>query len=600
MASVGGRRRRSQAKSRHIITLLTLPVLILGALFSFLSVLFVSPPIVEHFNEAIETDLSLASELAIEIAEQGLDELLNLRLSRSPAMVATVRNDVLDKIGQLARRMGNVDIAVLDSAGVTQMSTCDCLIPQEPFVTERVKEGPEPRLLDFGEQVLADWRYFPFFRWIIVAHSPIRVTHAPLEMTRGAIAFSTAGATGSLILVVMLVFHWIIVRRLNELAGAAISVAEGAYPAIVPRRNDEIGRLANAFTHMVGALEHKEEVAQEAYERVVQSETRFRRIVETTTAGYFSVESSGEIKETNRAFAKLHGYGDPEEMVGLSLKETVSDESRKALEGYLSELFSGRAVSAGELVRVTRDGEPKTNSFSGTPVLSGSDVVAVEGFIIDTTEQKKSEEQLRRSLREKEALLREVHHRVRNNLNVIVSLLRLQSAGLSEDDSRREFFEIARSRIMAMSLVHSLIYESDRLEAINLEQYVRRLCETVIGMSSVETGVETEFEIESVDIPLEQGVPLGIIVNEALTNALKHAFGRRKKGKIRVTFKNQGATGRLSIEDDGNGMQPEKGEERATMGMTLITELAGQLDGEAQFLTGTHGTAVLLLFPLRR
>ncbi len=222
---------------------------------------------------------------------------------------------------------------------------------------------------------------------------------------------------------------------------------------------------------------------------------------------------------------------------------------------------------------------------------------ALEGFISDITERKRAEEALRTSLGEKEVLLREVHHRVKNNLQVVVSLLNLQSQNVP-DESVREIFKESRNRIRSMALVHERLYQSSDLSYVDFAEYLRRLTTHLFHSYGLDAGrIELEVEAGDVRLDVNTAVPLGLIINELVSNALKHAFPDGRRGKIAIGLKPlEGKRFRLAVSDDGAGF-PEGVDFRNTesLGMQIVTMLAEQLEGELALERGA-GTKFVLTF----
>ncbi len=222
---------------------------------------------------------------------------------------------------------------------------------------------------------------------------------------------------------------------------------------------------------------------------------------------------------------------------------------------------------------------------------------ALEGFISDITERKRAEEALRTSLEEKEILLREVHHRVKNNLQVVVSLLNLQSQNVP-DERVREIFKESRNRIRSMALVHERLYQSSDLSRVDFAEYLRRLTTHLFHSYGLDAGrIELEVDAGDVRLDVNTAVPLGLIINELVSNAIKHAFPDGRRGKIAVGLKAlEGGRFRLAVSDDGAGF-PEGVDFRNTesLGMQIVTMLAEQLEGKLALERG-DGTKFVLTF----
>ena len=185
----------------------------------------------------------------------------------------------------------------------------------------------------------------------------------------------------------------------------------------------------------------------------------------------------------------------------------------------------------------------------------------------------------RKSASEREVLLREIYHRVKNNLQIIQSLLRLGSRGLEPE--QREPFESAIRRIGAMARVHSLLYKSPDLASIDFRDYLEDVVrETAEGFGGDLRGIKTELDAESMRVPLDTAVPLAFITVEILTNAFKHAFPSPRCGTIRVSARQQGEKGVLTVSDDGVGLPAAPaGGSRRPLGLILVNRLVDQIGG---------------------
>jgi two-component sensor histidine kinase len=187
--------------------------------------------------------------------------------------------------------------------------------------------------------------------------------------------------------------------------------------------------------------------------------------------------------------------------------------------------------------------------------------------------------QQRKSASEREVLLREIYHRVKNNLQIIQSLLRLGSRGLKPE--QREPFESAIRRIGAMARVHSLLYKSPDLASIDFRDYLEDVVrETAEGFGGDQSGIKTDLDADSMRVPLDTAVPLAFITVEILTNAFKHAFPTPRRGTITVSARQQGEKGVLTVSDDGIGLPATPaGGPRRPLGLTLVNRLVDQIGG---------------------
>ncbi len=236
------------------------------------------------------------------------------------------------------------------------------------------------------------------------------------------------------------------------------------------------------------------------------------------------------------------------------------------------------------------------------PVEVISHHVAFEGseylctFVTDISERKEAEQRLRESLAEKEMLLKEVHHRVKNNLQIVSSLLHLQMRSAGGEESKAALQESA-ARVATMALVHEQIYRSQSLSRISLDDYLLQLVTRQVETFRGPRRILVDVDAPHFSVPLDVAIPLGLIVNEVVTNSLKHAFTGRDTGTITLRLATRESSALLTVADDGSGLPPDFSFEQApNLGMQLIWSLSRQLSGKASLET-RHGTIFSLDFP---
>ncbi|MDP8989709.1 MAG: PAS domain S-box protein [Acidobacteriota bacterium] len=207
-----------------------------------------------------------------------------------------------------------------------------------------------------------------------------------------------------------------------------------------------------------------------------------------------------------------------------------------------------------------------------------------------------TEERLRATLREKNVLIEEVHHRVKNNLQVITSLLGLQARTI-KDPTIRKKFEESRYRIQAMAILHEILYETSSLAEIDFADYLRRLVEHLVRSHGASGGIRTEVRLEPLRCHRDVVLPCGLIVNELLSNTFKYAFPGGRTGAIRVVLR-RGTAGKvhLTVRDNGVGMPAGLDWKTSpTLGLRLVRTLARQLDADVR-TAGRVGTLFSITF----
>ena len=223
---------------------------------------------------------------------------------------------------------------------------------------------------------------------------------------------------------------------------------------------------------------------------------------------------------------------------------------------------------------------------------------AAQGLQQEIIERRWAEDRIAAALKEKEVLLREIHHRVKNNMQVIISLLRLQSDTI-KDQQYADMFQESQERIKSMALIHEKLYQSKDLARVDFNEYIKSLLNGLFRSHGIDTGrIVTKLKVEDVSLGLDHAIPCGLIINELVSNSLKYAFPEDRKGEIGVTLRsNTKGEIELWVSDDGIGI-PEDLDFRKTdsLGLDLVTILAeDQLEGKID-LDRTGGTTFRILF----
>jgi two-component sensor histidine kinase len=216
---------------------------------------------------------------------------------------------------------------------------------------------------------------------------------------------------------------------------------------------------------------------------------------------------------------------------------------------------------------------------------------------IDVTERKNTEDQIKASLREKETLLKEIHHRVKNNMTVISSLLNLQMTRLSDKEAK-EALQDSQNRVQTMSMIHETLYRSDNLSAIDMKTYLSELGRIIFQSYNLSGKVTLKIEAEGILIGVKQASPVGLIVNELITNSLKYAFLDGREGEILLELKSNNENGvELTVSDNGVGI-PEGFDLKTadSLGLKLVKMLVeNQLDGSVD-MESNNGTKFTIKF----
>jgi two-component sensor histidine kinase len=218
------------------------------------------------------------------------------------------------------------------------------------------------------------------------------------------------------------------------------------------------------------------------------------------------------------------------------------------------------------------------------------DNIHVLGISTDITERKIAEEQIKKSLKEKELLLQEIHHRVKNNLQIIVSLLKLQSRYI-HDKRDLDIINKSRARVETMSLIHEKLYRSSDLSNINLYVYIKDLtCNLIKAYGINQSEVTINVKIDEIHIGIDTAIPCGLIINELVSNSLKHAFRIHQQGVIDIEYSRKDEKIIMNYADNGMGLAADIDIQSGnTLGMQLINTLVKQLDGSMEFDSSVKG-----------
>jgi len=232
-------------------------------------------------------------------------------------------------------------------------------------------------------------------------------------------------------------------------------------------------------------------------------------------------------------------------------------------------------------------------------VIGSSVITAVLSFLLSriisrqfneistqNTDLIKTKEEVKNSLREKEILLAELHHRVKNNLAIISGLLNLQDDATSNLEAK-EIIKDSKSRIMSMALVHRMLYEKSDLKNLDLKRYLSELITELFNSYDLISQVKIELESDKIGLPVNKSVPLGLIINEIVTNSIKYAFKRknRNSGTLKVAVRSEKQLIHLLLKDDGHGFPADfdPRSDNVSLGIFLIKTLTEQIDGNVEF-----------------
>lgn len=313
-----------------------------------------------------------------------------------------------------------------------------------------------------------------------------------------------------------------------------------------------------------------------------ESEEKYRSIVETAQEGIWIINKTGDTIFSNPRL---------KEMLGLSTREKLEkniknylDEDKASLIIEDMDNWRDKLKPVYNLHLHRGDGEKIYVQMATSPIIKDEEFQGILALLSDITDRKNAEERLKSSLNEKETLLKEVHHRVKNNLQIVSSLLSLQYRNV-DDELSRDILKESQSRVRSISLVHEGIYLSRNISRIDFKNYINRLATDLLYSYQRQEDIELNISTDPVEFNIETAVPCGLVITELVSNSIKHAFPEGK-GKIDIELKVLEDKYRLIIRDNGQGLPTDfESQIKTSLGMRLVDSLVDQLDGTLEYRT---------------
>jgi PAS domain S-box-containing protein len=488
-----------------------------------------------------------------------------------------------------------------------------------------------------GQRVVGNTRAIEGTSWLVITELP---WSEAFEATRNAIF--VLGAVAFLLLAFV---NWIVARYLRRVIVAPMEILRNGANTIGQgnldhriglTRRDEIGQLSMAFDAMAGKLQDRESRLAEQTSATAASEARYRAIVEDQTELICRFLPDGTLTFVNGAYCR---YFDKrrEDLLGHSFMPLIPDEDRSAVQTQVGSLslrtpvltYEHRVIMPNGMVRWQRwtdralfdeQGTVQEYASVGRDITEQKQAVdelhrlnselemrvqertmalsqANESLMTEVNERKAAEEQVRASLQEKEVLLKEIHHRVKNNLQIISSLLNLQANRVTDPRTLQALGD-SQTRVRSMALIHEKLYQSQSLADIDFGEYVRSLSSDLFrSYRRSFTTIQLDIQTDDISLDLDMAVSCGLILNELMTNALKYAFQDGRSGTIRVELRTApGRILRLWVTDDGVGLPKDLDLSKSkSLGLQLVNNLVSQLEGKLEVDTSA-GTAFCVSF----
>lgn len=327
-----------------------------------------------------------------------------------------------------------------------------------------------------------------------------------------------------------------------------------------------------------------------------ESESKYRDLFESSLDLIQSVDREGKFLFYNNAWAQKLGYT-AEDLKEKTIFSIIDPEQMDHCMPIFQQVFAGESVMDIQVVFLTKNGDRLELEGNVVPRVENGEVIATHAFLRDVTERNFKEELLRQSLAEKESLLGEIHHRVKNNLTVVYSLLELQA--LKEKDEKvKQVFKESQARIRSMALVHEKLYQSDTFSRVDLTSYLRELIQYIVRINyGSSRPIQVIFEGEGIFVNINQAVPCGLLANEIFTNSCKYAFTSTEHPVITVTTEEGDTENLLTIRDNGVGLPDSLNlASLDTLGFRLIKTFVSQIKGTLK-MHNDNGLVYDIKFP---
>jgi PAS domain S-box len=462
----------------------------------------------------------------------------------------------------------------------------------EPVDPRCLVAGPA-RIESEGSAYYASSRPLAGTSWRVLYMRDAAEADAPLSAFLGSLGILLIAAMACTLGVSL--FTW---REISTPLSALVSridlIADGRYSERVEGSfASEFMEIARAFNAMAESIERRDRDLQD-------EEERFRLLFYRNGVPTLVVDpESWSIRDANDAAAEYYGYG-REGLIGKTAGDIdpaatadLRADIDAAAAGRRTHFLARHRLASGEL----RDVELYVCPI---PALGRSDLYCA---VFDVTQRRLAEEKTAKALQERTLLLREVYHRVKNNLQITSSLLNLQAEGL-EDETALRALRVAQDRVYAMSLAHELVYQMEDLASIELDDYADRLAANLRGAYGVEKG-SILLDLAPMRLQLDRAIPFGLVLNELVVNSLKYAAPSTLSPiLVRLELAAEGSDILFSVEDEGPGIPlefREAGGKKGSIGLSLVEALAKQLGGGVSWGVRDDGSGsrAVLRFPSR-
>ncbi len=337
---------------------------------------------------------------------------------------------------------------------------------------------------------------------------------------------------------------------------------------------------------------------KQAEEALLESQAKYKALFDCTLYGLYVHDFEGRFIDANTAALNMLGYT-KEDLRSFTISSLIAEDQLPMVRERIEEIKeTGFQRTPTQFKVKKKDGNYIWVEIDASAIYREGKPSAIQGIVRDITERKRMEEQAKTSLGEKEVLLKEIHHRIKNNLQIISSLLDMHSLRTS-DPQTIDLLKEARAKIQAMALIHSQLYQSNQLARVDMKRYIQELVDHLSHVyANRKNSITYDLEHSDIYLPISQAIPCALVLHEVGSNAFKHAFKERQKGVIKISMQKSGNDKILTkVEDDGIGIPEEINIYKTdSMGLKLVRNLVQeQLKGNIRIIRD-NGTKVFIEF----
>jgi len=331
---------------------------------------------------------------------------------------------------------------------------------------------------------------------------------------------------------------------------------------------------------------------KKAEELIIKSEKKYRELADLLPQTVFETDVNADLTFMNIYAFEMFGYSQEDIENGLNILELIVEEERSLSRDKIKDVLSGQ-VSGDEYTAQRSDKSIFPIILYSNPIIHNKIHEGFRGIIIDISDLKNAEDKIVASLKEKEVLIQEINHRVKNNMQIISSLLSLQANHTSSDEAA-EILKESRGRVKSMAMIHEKLYHSSNLSRLNMAEYLNNLVGDILrSYSSVSSKVSSNVDVDDIYLNINTALPMGLMVNELVSNSIKHAFPEGE-GNINIKLEYDGEKYILTVSDNGIGLPGDVDPfESSSLGLKLVNSLSIQLEGDLSVLRDGETTFIL-------